>query len=109
MSDKNLKNKQKNPPVQPVKPKKTNAILQDLTNFIKGINIKQLFLKNISFVIMGIVTWQISPRIPFIPFPNWVTGVLGALGLKLMVYVKGKNAKKYRKDIEYGSARWGVQ
>ena len=33
---------------------------------------------------------------------------MGSLsGIKLAVYVKGRNAKKYRKNIEYGSARWG--
>ena len=35
-------------------------------------------------------------------------GVLGAVLVRLAVYVKGKNAKKYRKGIEYGSARWGT-
>ena len=35
-------------------------------------------------------------------------GVAGALLLRLSVYVKSKNAKKYRKNTEYGSARWGA-
>ncbi len=34
-------------------------------------------------------------------------GIAGAAVIRLAVYVKGKNAKKYRKGIEYGSARWG--
>ena len=34
-------------------------------------------------------------------------GIAGAVLIRLMVYFKGKNAKKYRKGIEYGSARWG--
>ena len=34
-------------------------------------------------------------------------GIAGAIIIRLAVYVKGKNAKKYRKGIEYGSARWG--
>ena len=34
-------------------------------------------------------------------------GVTGAALLRLMVYLKGKNAKKYRKGVEYSSARWG--
>lgn len=34
-------------------------------------------------------------------------GVLGAVLVKMMVYFKGKNAKKYRQGVEYGSARWG--
>ena len=35
-------------------------------------------------------------------------GLLLAAVIRLAVYVKGKNAKKYRKGIEYGSARWGT-
>lgn len=35
-------------------------------------------------------------------------GILGAVLVRLTVYVKGKNAKKYRKGIEYGSARCGA-
>lgn len=35
-------------------------------------------------------------------------GVAGAALLRLAVYVKSRNAKKYRKNIEYGSARWGT-
>ena len=34
-------------------------------------------------------------------------GVSGAVALRLMVYCKSKNAKKYRRGVEYGSARWG--
>lgn len=36
-------------------------------------------------------------------------GVIGAALVKLAVYLKGKNAKKYRQGVEYGSARWGTQ
>lgn len=36
-------------------------------------------------------------------------GILGAVLVRLAVYVKSKNAKKYRKGIEYGSARWGAE
>ena len=34
-------------------------------------------------------------------------GIAGAVIVRLIIYVKGKNAKKYRKGMEYGSARWG--
>ena len=34
-------------------------------------------------------------------------GIAGAVIIRLAVYMKGKNAKKYRKGMEYGSARWG--
>ena len=35
-------------------------------------------------------------------------GIAGAVIIRLAVYMKGKNAKKYRKGMEYGSARWGT-
>ena len=35
-------------------------------------------------------------------------GIVGAALMRLAVYMKGKNAKKYRKGMEYGSARWGT-
>lgn len=37
-----------------------------------------------------------------------LSGVLGALAVKGILYVRSKNAKKYRKGAEYGSARWGT-
>lgn len=46
------------------------------------------------------------------PLPSFnpidlLIGVAGGVIVKLVIYVKGKNAKKYRKGCEYGSARWG--
>ena len=35
-------------------------------------------------------------------------GVAGAVIMWVVVYVRGKNAKKFRKNTEYGSARWGT-
>ena len=40
------------------------------------------------------------------PF-DWLIGIAGAVGFRLLIYVKSKNAKKFRRDEEYGSARWG--
>lgn len=43
-------------------------------------------------------------------FSAWIDlliGIIGAAVVRLIVYVKSKNAKKYRKNVEYGSARWG--
>ena len=34
-------------------------------------------------------------------------GIAGAVIVRLIIYTKGKNAKKYRRGTEYGSARWG--
>ena len=35
-------------------------------------------------------------------------GIVGAVVIRLIVYFKGKNARKYRKGAEYGSARWSA-
>ena len=35
-------------------------------------------------------------------------GIVGAAAVKLAVYLKGKNVKKYRQGVEYGSARWSA-
>ena len=42
------------------------------------------------------------------PF-DWLIGVVGAAGFRLLIYFKSKNAKKFRRDEEYGSARWGTE
>ena len=39
---------------------------------------------------------------------DWLVGLGGAVIVRLAVYLKGKDAKKYRKNVEYGSARWGT-
>lgn len=40
---------------------------------------------------------------------DWLVGLCGAVIIQLAVYFKGKEAKKYRKNVEYGSARWGTK
>ena len=47
------------------------------------------------------------------PFPSLhlqdiTVGIIGASAFRLVVYFKGKNAKKFRQGEEYGSARWGT-
>ena len=42
------------------------------------------------------------------PF-DWLIGIVGAVGFRLLIYFKSKNAKKFRRDEEYGSARWGTE
>lgn len=37
-----------------------------------------------------------------------LVGIVGAVLIRLIIYAKGRNAKKYRKGMEYGSARWGT-
>lgn len=48
-----------------------------------------------------------NPLPSFHPF-DILIGIAGALIIKGVVYYRGKNAKKYRQGVEYGSARWGT-
>lgn len=59
-------------------------------------------------MITGIAEVLKSPLFSF-HIIDILIGVLGAFAIKSIIYLKGKNAKKYRKGIEYGSARWGTQ
>lgn len=40
---------------------------------------------------------------------DWIVGIIGAGLFRLLIWYKAKNAKKFRRDIEYGSARWGTE
>ena len=40
---------------------------------------------------------------------DWLVGVVGAVGFRLLIYCKAKKAKKFRHDAEYGTARWGTE
>lgn len=55
----------------------------------------------------GIKEVFLNPLPSFNPI-DLLIGVAGGVIIKLVIYVKGKNAKKYRKGCEYGSARWGT-
>jgi len=96
--------------------------------------IKRMFLLNLPYVLIALFAtklgeaWRFSPGLDISqkvlhlmdgfalafqsPWPSLlphdlILGIVIAVGIKLAVYVKGRNAKKYRKNIEYGSARWG--
>ena len=49
-----------------------------------------------------------SDPIPSFKAIDIFIGIAGAVLVKVIVFIKGKNAKKYRKGVEYGSARWGT-
>ena len=49
-----------------------------------------------------------SNTLPSLHPIDLLIGIAGAAIIRLAVYVKGKNAKKYRKGMEYGSARWSA-
>lgn len=46
---------------------------------------------------------------PGLVLSDWLVGLAGAVIIRLMVWNKVKKAKKFRKDVEYGSARWGTE
>lgn len=100
----------------------------------KPLNIKKFLLPNIPYVFIALFStklgqaWRLAPGTDFsgkalhlmegfaTAFSSLVpsfhpidlcVGVAAALLIRLIVYVKGKNAKKFRKNLEYGSARWG--
>ncbi|MDD3417341.1 MAG: type IV secretory system conjugative DNA transfer family protein [Lachnospiraceae bacterium] len=54
----------------------------------------------------GLATMFKNP-IPSFQIRDVLIGAICAIGLRLIVYFKAKNAKKFRKGVEYGSARWG--
>ncbi len=53
-------------------------------------------------------TEAFSSGLPSLHPLDLLVGIAGAVIVRLAVYSKGKNARKYRKGIEYGSARWGT-
>ena len=100
----------------------------------KPLHIKKLALPNIPYIFIALFAtklgqaWRLAPGMDFSgkalhlmegfaaafqsALPSFhpidlCVGVAAALLIRLAVYVKGKNAKKYRKNVEYGSARWG--
>ena len=101
----------------------------------KPVNIKKIIIPNLPyllFVLLGTKCGQAARLAPGLDFsqkalhildgfriafesllPSFhpadvLIGILIAAALRLAVYVKGKNAKKFRKNTEYGSARWGT-
>lgn len=98
-------------------------------------NLKKLLILNIPYLVLGLLftklpeAWRYTngadigqkilslgegfSKVFAVPFPSFYpTDLLIGLAigglLRMVIYFKGKNAKKYRKGIEYGSARWGT-
>ena len=67
-----------------------------------GITVSEKFLH----IADGFSKSMQSPLPSFHPL-DLLVGVITALLIRLIVYEKSKNAKKYRRNVEYGSARWG--
>jgi hypothetical protein len=72
---------------------------------------KKLLLSNLPYGIIFIIVLQVIGQLPFeipLPVPDIVIALAASILIRVVVYFRGKNAKKYRKNIEYGSARWGA-
>ena len=103
---------------------------------MKKVNYKKLILPNIPYVFIALIATKLGQAFRLAPgtdfsskllgimdgfsmafqniMPSFhpidlLVGVAAAAIIRLVVYFKGKNAKKYRKNIEYGSARWGTR
>ena len=102
---------------------------------MKQLNLKKLVLLNLPYFLLGLFAtnlgeaWRLATGADasakmlsfFSTLPvalgSWwpslhpldlAVGICYGAGLRLAVYLKGKNAKKYRHNMEYGSARWGT-
>ena len=102
---------------------------------MKNINVKKLLILNLPYVILGLYASKLgeayrlaagttfadklthlmdgfaaafSSPLPSFRLGDLLIGLCCGAGLRLAVYVKSKNAKKFRKNSEYGSARWGT-
>ena len=103
---------------------------------MKNINYKKLLIPNIPYVFIALFATKLGQAARLAPgfdfsskllnimqgfsmafesiLPSFhpvdlLVGIAAAILLKLAVYIKGKNAKKFRKNLEYGSARWGTR
>ena len=57
---------------------------------------------------MGTISVAFANPLPSLHPLDLLVGLCCGAGLRLAVYLRGKNAKKYRHGVEYGSARWGT-
>ena len=103
---------------------------------MKNVNYKKLLIPNIPYVFIGLLATKLGQAARLAPgfdfsskvlhimdgltmafeniMPSFhpidlLVGIAAAVIIRLAVYVKGKNAKKFRKNLEYGSARWGTR
>ncbi len=101
---------------------------------MKQVNLKKLIIPNLPYAILGLCAtklgqaWRLAPGVsladkllrimdglvlafqsaaPSFHPVDLLVGIACGVGLRFAVYMKGKNAKKYRHGAEYGTARWG--
>ena len=99
------------------------------------LNVKKLILPNIPYVFIALLATKVGEAVRLAPGSDASTkllnimtglntafhslvpsfhpidlcvGAAAAIAIRLAVYIKGKNAKKFRKNLEYGTARWSA-
>ena len=114
--------------------KDLKAIPETLKAKTRSVDKKKLILMNLPYILAGYFCdkiawlWRVSPGSDASdkmmaamngmndlfsnPLPSFfpkdlLVGIVGGVALRLVVYFKAKNAKKFRQGVEYGSARWG--
>ena len=114
--------------------KDLKAIPETLKAKTAGVDKKKLIFMNLPYILAGYFCdkiawlWRVSPGsnasdkmmaamnglndLFSNPLPSFfpkdlLVGIAGGVALRLVVYFKAKNAKKFRQGVEYGSARWG--
>ena len=68
---------------------------------------KKILLFNFPYIIIFFTFWRIHVLYPFLPYNSMCVAFVGTVIIRIVVYMNGKEQKKYRKNVEYGSARWG--
>ena len=103
---------------------------------MKSVNYKKLLIPNIPYVFIALLATKLGQAARLAPgfdfsskalhimdgltmafeniMPSFhpidlIVGIAATVIIRLVVYFKGKNAKKFRKNLEYGSARWGTR
>jgi len=81
-------------------------VFNQLSELYQSIDTDEI-AEHISELILRLDSVFETPMVSF-SSTDLLVGLLGSVSIYLIVYIKGKNAKKFRKGIEYGSARWGT-
>ncbi len=68
---------------------------------------KKTLLLNLPYAIIFFTFWIIHVLYPFLPYNSMCVAFAVTVIIRIIVYMNSKEQKKYRKNVEYGSARWG--
>jgi len=69
--------------------------------------LKRHVLPYLPYAAIYVIIFRVSAMLGLLPYPDWLVALVGTVILFGVVWHKKKHAKKWRRDEEYGSARWG--